>query len=621
MSATSKEAPRCLEVQQAILLGSDTDSDLAHRDTCAACQAHSAELVRVRAAFDAASQVGLDDMQRARIQAGLMEQIERPAHRAVGGASRPGRNRFLKVAAWAAAAVVLLALGVMLQRLLRPEPKSTRGAVVARANDPRLVPYLISGPSLVGYSTELGMGQALKAVDIPRGGHLRAALVAGTAGPWSRRMVGRVTLIGPARVSVKARGAGAMELHLQGGLLLARVIPGRGRIVRVKTGAVTTEVLGTVFAVEARRGSPVQVAVARGLVAVDVDGGAATRVAAGQRWSKDASSVRAMGPRMKRLLADHQRGLEPSPPAESGTLLLSGMPMSATARLGREVIGRSPLAALLPTGQATVSLSAPDHHPSTITAQILRGRVARLGYSLEAVSPEPTGAGELSPIQGAPVDGSTPPAPRQVRRTRPGRAITTTGAVPSTAPDSGPAARAPAPSPDAGVTKIPVKPESAETLYQRAEQALRSGSSSRARGMLTQLLRRHATDPLASTALLDLARLDFNQGNGVSCRKYIRRLLARKTTRVHHDPAHFLLCRLAIKERKNQQAKRCLEKFRGRFPASPHDQRALYTLGRLALTARDCAAAKKLFRHYLGKYPRGEFVNQVTKLYATCTRR
>ena len=96
-----------------------------------------------------------------------MERLEQPAARTDQGPRV--RGRVLRVAAWAAAAVVLLALGVLLQRSLRPEQPSTRAAL-ARTEDPRLVPYLISGPSLVGMSTDLGMGKAQRAVDIPRGG-------------------------------------------------------------------------------------------------------------------------------------------------------------------------------------------------------------------------------------------------------------------------------------------------------------------------------------------------------------------------------------------------------------------------------------------------------------------
>ena len=624
MSMAPRDDPRCQQVQEAILLGMADDDDRAHRDTCAACQAHSAELDEVRAAFDAVSRHGLDDLQRARIQAGLMERLEQPAPRA-DQTPRAG-GRVLRVAAWAAAALVVLALGVLLQRQLRPEPSPTPGANLAAASDPRLVPYLISGPSLVGYSTDLGVGKALRAVDIPRGGYLRAALVAGPAGPWSRRLVGRVTLVGPARVSAVGRGAKKMELRLEGGLLLARVIPGQGRTVRVTSGAVTTTVLGTVFAVEARRGSPVQVAVSRGVVSVAVDGSAPIRVAAGQRWSRGATSVQPLGPVMKRLLTDHQRGLEPSLPKESGTLLLSGSPMAARARLGRDVIGKTPLAALLPVGPATVSLSAQDHHSATITAQIQRGKVARLGYSLEArpggrskadgpVPVEPTPADQPVPtksLEGQ--DRAAPPARRPGHRARPDEAAAAAGAADASV-------RPQAPAPDMGVSQTVVKPETAETLYRRAEQAMRAGTRARARDLLTQLLQRFAADPLASTALLELATLAYDRGDGVACRRYVRRLLARKKSRVHQDPAHFLLCRLALKENKKQQARYCLEKFRARFPASPHDQQALYTLGRLALTAQDCAAARKLFRRYLGKYPQGAFVNQVTKLYATCTKK
>ncbi|MDP6946167.1 MAG: FecR domain-containing protein, partial [Myxococcota bacterium] len=408
------------------------------------------------------------------------------------------------------AAVALLALGVMLQRLLSNE-RPTRVALPAQGDEPRLVPYLISGPSLVGYSRDLGMGQALKTVDIPRGGYLRASLVTDTAGASA---VGRVTLIGPARVSVGSPGARVIDLHLEGGLLLARVVPGQGRTVRVTTGAVTTTVLGTVFAVEARRGGPVQVAVARGVVKVETSGRSAARVTAGQRWSEGSSRVEAVGKKMRGLLAEHQRGLEPSPPAEAGILLLSGTPMPATARLGSEVIARTPLAALLPVGAATVSIFVDDHHSATLTTQIVQGKVTRLGYSLEPRSPRPPrDASTDRPTQQDPRPGRTggvtmsPTRPRHRSRhdarprRQPGKPVPTPGPRKTT------------PAPDSGAHKLTVQPETAERLYQQAEQALRAGSRARAKRLLTRLVKRFASDPLASTARLEMARLAYDRGD------------------------------------------------------------------------------------------------------------
>jgi TolA-binding protein len=587
---------RCRQARDALLLGDDTDETRAHRETCPRCQAAAAELQRVRAAFDAGARKGLDDLQRARMQTRLMQQLEREKTR--DPARRTRRRQAL--IAWAAAAAVVIALGVLLVRELQPDH---RPAVAARVG-PGLAPYLVSGSSLLTVA-DPGLGEERSVVAVPPGAMLRAALLSGAEEPsWARRLAGRITLVGPARLRVSSRSRRELRLRLEEGVLLAQVTPvsRAGRVVHIATGDVEVRVVGTLFSVEALPEKPTRVAVARGAVDVRVAGGAAARVRKGQAWIRRGASgvVGSLDRALEQLLQHHDRSVAPSAPATCGTVALSGVPEHARAGLGRAELGQTPLVALLPVGSATLTFRAAEHHTTRITVQISAGRVTRLGYTLNRLDR----AADL-PAPAAPARPTGAPA-----RSRP-----QSRAVKAAPKEMTPDASTTASGPDAGPP-----PPTAEDLYREAERALRGGDRGRARSMLGRLVREFPADALTPTARLELARLAYDAKQHGEVRLQVKRLLADPRARAHHDPAHFLLCRVEVRKRRNKEALRCLLRFRRRFPASPHDQEALYVVGRLLASTRGCGAARPALREYLRRYPRGAFVRQVTRLQASCAR-
>jgi TolA-binding protein len=592
MSASAAERdPRCQQARDALWLGHDSDEARTHRDNCPRCQAAAAELERVRAAFDAGARKGLDDLQRARMQARLMEQLGKERDAAFVSA----RSRRQAVFAWAAAAAVLIVLGAVLIRELQPE---RRPVVVAARAEPRLVPYMVSGSSLLTVA-DPGLGKERSMLAVPPGGRMRAALLSGAKEPsWAQRLAGRITLVGPARVRV-SRSRRELRLQLEEGVLLAQVTASKqGRVVRISTGDVEVKVVGTLFSVEALPEQPIRVAVTRGAVDVRVAGGTAARVRGGQAWTRRGSSgvLGRLDDARKQLLTEHDRSVAPSAPRTCGTLALSGVPEQARAGLGRAELGQTPLVALLPVGPATVTFRAPGHHATQVTVQISAGQVTRLGYALNRVPDVPQ---PVAPASEEPVRPRARPSPAAPPMATPDAATSTS----TIAPDAGP------------------PPPTAEDLYREAERALRDGDRGRARSVLGRLVREFPADALAPTARLELARLAYDAKQYKEVRRQVKRLMADPRARAHHDPAHFLLCRVEVQQRGgSESARRCLQRFRRRFPASPHDQEALYVLGRLLLSTKGCGGARPALQEYLRRYPRGAFARQVNRLKASCAR-
>jgi hypothetical protein len=342
----------------------------------------------------------LDDITRRRMASTLGEAFERHFERRERRLLKLGRVRRL---GWLVATAGLTALGLVVGwKWLAPAPAPT--SAVSRSIDPNLIyPYLVAGPTLIGEETRseaLPLGEGYRAVSAPAQGRLWADL--GRAG--------RIALLGPGRVSVLEATSKQVRLELEGGRLVGRVDPREGVQLEVLAGGVTVAVVGTVFAVEASADG--RVSVLRGEVKIRDDDGVVVPVAAGQTWSPRGRVT--LGRRQARRLLAEARPLavRPTRPdaARDGTLILTGGPLTAGVRLGRDDrwLGTLPLATRLPAGEHTLLVQARGHRPQVVRVRIEAGRTSRREVHLQRA---PRHVAEDEPVADAAIGGEAPSRP------------------------------------------------------------------------------------------------------------------------------------------------------------------------------------------------------------------
>lgn len=423
----------------------DRDRIDAHRERCERCGGDAAEIERLRRTVEDLASVPLDELARARIHAKLGPALDELAARAAHG----GADRRRKARAWSiGTAIAATLLAALLLPNLERDPRSD--TVEAPALDPAIIrPYVIAGRASESAQTHSHLGGALSRLEVPARGMVRAAI-----GDF-----GRITLVGPARMTVIDPAPEDTVLGLEEGLALLQYDHAPDRRLRVIGGGVTVSVAGTVFAVEVVAGTATRVAVHEGMVDIGAGDEPPLRLGAMQAWARDSSSA---GDRraheLAALLEEHARSALPTHRA-SGVLILSGTPTTAAARLGGSPLGPTPLAASVPAGTVEISVTAVGYASKVMTHRIAGGETAALGFAL--------------------------------------------GREPATAPAA-----------PVGQTRSPKKrigPRSAEAIYRLAEGALRDGDRARAERALRDLLRAHADDPLAELALFELARLAYEE--------------------------------------------------------------------------------------------------------------
>jgi ferric-dicitrate binding protein FerR (iron transport regulator) len=476
----------------------------------------------------------LSDIERAQILDRIEERLDAPARRLWP--------------AWVALGGTAAAAALLLVFLLRP----TSTAI--------LRPYVYSGAS-AGLDV-LTVPQ--RALDVPAAAEVRAQLAD----------LGRVGLVGPARVAVMRAEARKVSLELTEGTLLVDFDATRGATLEVRAPGAVIRVTGTLFAVEA--GSATRVSVLRGSVAIGE-----TTLAAGEAW---ASGERvAMPPVTEALLREHEASVLP-PAGEWGMVALAGAPAHAEAWIGERFLARTPLVARVSAGETELRMVAAGEE-RTVRAIVVEQTAVPVTYSVPERAPPPPPAPVPPPV----------PVPAPVAVPVP---------VPAPAPAPAPApVPAPAPAPP---------PRDAESLYRDAERAMATGTRSEARAILGTLIAEHPDDPMADAARYELGRLAFADGDFGIARHHLEAVAKDAALR---EPAAYLLCRVSLA--RGEAAADCLASFRQRFPGSPHDAEVLALLA-AARYAQGCVQAMPLLDEYLSRYPRGAFAEGAAERRRRC---
>jgi len=159
--------------------------------------------------------------------------------------------------------------------------------------------------------------------------------------------------------------------------------------------------------------------------------------------------------------------------------------------------------------------------------------------------------------------------------------------------------------------------ETVDELYAAAEAAMHADDEATAQARLTDVVRRFPSDPLADSALYELARLAVKQKARARARGYLDELLARGGDPAMREPARFLRCRLDV-DAGSANAGSCLAAFRRDFVSSPHDAEALALLIGLTEVAGGCAKAGPLLEDYLRLYPAGPFAGEAALRLQRC---
>jgi ferric-dicitrate binding protein FerR (iron transport regulator) len=407
----------------------------------------------------------LDEVARLRIQS-----------RIVGALERPARSRSRRLAIALALTLLPAAAGVLVLAH-RPAPPL---APTARRNDDR-------------GSTHL---------EVPAGSTLRTVL-AGRA---------HIALRGPAEVEVLSSSPELVELRLPLGVLVGDYDHRAGGTLRIDSPGAITEVVGTVFAVEATPAGT-RVSVSRGRVKVSDAGRRVVTVGGGQSWSSAGRTVEQIPPAAQRLFEPPQAtpAASPAPPP-------AAPPGSPPRRVPP---------ALHPPPRPRLAIAVPER----------RRQEPDAGVGRSSLPPE------MPPVS---LPGEDPPP-------SPAGA-----ALPPTAPP--PEVHAPAPRPPVAAPE-----ESADALYARAEAAMKSGDLPAARAALERLVR-GGSGPALASARYELARLAARSGDRAAAARLLDELLAAGAAGPLREPARFLRCRVD----RGAAAAGCFRRFLEDYPGSAH---------------------------------------------------
>jgi TolA-binding protein len=587
----------------------------------------------IREAIEIGAGPPLDELARARIARRIIEGItEQP------GMARPVRRRWPLVAAAAGALALAASFALMARPVSAPllrAPALPPADLQADALE-LVEPYLLAGTAATdaGAAT-LGHRRAL--LEVAERGLVRATLGAAT----------RITLLGPARLQVRAHQHQRVEVELDRGLLLGDYAHERGGELRIASHGLAVVVVGTRFAVEATAGEVRQVAVVRGEVEVDL-AGERFRVRAGEAFRPAARSFGPPAPELAALLEEH--GASRAPPADAGMLRVTAGPRLLEVRLAGVRLGPLPVIARVAPGMQTVTLTgrevrevsvevpaggqataapvvvgeAKDPRPARrVEPSHRRWHASRNPHlprpSLAAAAPPGAATSASAPPRAAPVPAlpaspaSPPPVPSLLPAQRP---PPQPQAPPSASPPPPP--RPAGPPPGREVAQSGAESVSPESLYRDAEAALARGSRDEAQRLLGTLIDRHGGDPLARTALYDLALLAYRERDSGRARRLLDRLLASGPPGDLGDPARYLRCMADVQSERLSEAAACLRRFQLDFPDSAHDAEALALRAALAQVLGGCAEALPLLQAYLARYPQGGFAGEASARAARC---
>jgi TolA-binding protein len=383
-------------------------------------------------------------------------------------------------------------------------------------------------------------------------GHDAVALVAPAdttlsahLGPYTR-----ASLVGPARAELIGTPGDATAVRLRSGTLLADFTGGPGRSLRVEAPGVVVEIVGTLFAVEARADDTC-VSVSHGRVRVTPRDQAALAVSAGETWCRSHAAA-PITPSISDALARHAAILTAAAPPP-------------------------PIVEPLPPPPPIVEPAAPppivEPPPPPPPGPRIVPRVAHEPVHVEAPPP---------PIADEPAAPSPSPSPSP---------------PPSPSPSPPPP---PPPSPPPSPSPAPAPP-TADSLYSSAESSLAQGSFSAADHALAQLLASFPDSSLADQALYERARIAYQRHAYSEARGHLGQL-AQLTSSPLVEPGAYLSCRIAV-ETHDSAAESCLLAYRKAYPRSPHDLDVLGLLVELAYTANQCAGAAPLVGELTHRYP------------------
>ena len=366
----------------------------------------------------------------------------------------------------------------------------------------------------------------------------------------------RATLVGPARLEVVGIPGAATTVKLRSGTLLAEFSGGTGRSLRVEAPGVTVDVVGTLFAVEARA-SGTCVSVAHGKVQVTTSTGVSV-VAGGESWCLTAPQVKPIAAAVREALERHEAVITASEP-----ITHEAMPVPAPAHVDVPVHLDVPVPA--PTH---VDVPAPAHVDVPAPARVARA-VQRPSPHVDVAVVEPT---QPPHVIAAPWGDESPPAPP-------------TATPPAAAP---PAPRAPA-------------PVTAESLYEAAETALAKHDLAAADRTLARLVTDYPSATLLDQVLYERARIAYQRHAWSDAQRQLDQLAALKSSSLG-EPGAYLSCRIAV-EAHDGAAERCLVDYRKTYPQSPHDLDVLGLLVDLNHRAGGCRRAGPLVDELVRLYP------------------
>jgi TolA-binding protein len=545
-----KRSKVCKETSDTLTLGTCRDEARAeraafHLERCADCQQDEAIVAAMRETVLSADDQ-LDDLTRARVGDKLGASMEQAAAKA--GAAPLWHRRGVQLAA--VAACLALVTGLLLWQASRRPAEAPRQSAVAKHQPGHrvILPRAIVQGSGPWHDPKLVFGQKVERLAVPAGVALRASLTERA----------ELTLYGPLALVVKQAAGDRIELQLDSGILIGEYKGSKGSSLVIRSPGAVTEIVGTLFAVEAHEGQS-RVSVSRGTVRVQ-SAGKTTAVSRRQSWSTARSRLGATPPSVVALFAKHER-----------------LPELAQVRAAE------------PEG------AAQGERPAPKTKRAAAQRKPRVRRAAPVA---------VAPVAVAPVALKQPAASAVAEQPKP-----------TVSPAEQPKTAEQPAQPHAQPHAQPPTPQSASVLYSAAEAALKQRQHDKAEQSLSVLIKAHPRHTLADAARYDLALLLLKRGARTRAEPLLRQI---PSTARFAGPAHYLRCRIKREQGKRAAAIACYSAFRSAYPASPYAYQALVTLMRLAAAHKDCERVKRLTGEYLSDYDVGKHVEEARRLRARC---
>ena len=383
----------------------------------------------------------------------------------------------------------------------------------------------------------------------------------------------RATLVGPARLEVVGIPGAATTVKLRSGTLLAEFSGGTGRSLRVEAPGVTVDVVGTLFAVEARAIGTC-VSVAHGKVQVTTSTGVIA-VAGGESWCLTAPQVQPILPAVRDALERHEAVLTASEPkAHEDVFVPAHVDVPVPAHVDVPV-------------PADVDVPVPAHVDVQVPARVAKAVQRPSAH----VVPVPPRVAKAAQRPSAHVD-----VPAAVEATSPPHVI----AAPWGDESPPPAAAPPVAAPVVAAPAAP-PPVSAESLYEAAETALAKHDLAAADRTLARLVTDYPSATLLDQALYERARIAYQRHAWSDAQRHLDKLAALESSSLG-EPGAYLSCRIAV-EAHDDAAERCLVAYRKTYPRSPHDLDVLGLLVDLDHRAGGCRRAGPLVDELVRLYP------------------